>query len=173
MARIIVGATGFCVGCPEFNICDHKVPHSEPSVNGVIYKPLITRLHECKAKREIKERIDKMEGRTPNTEIKEELTVYERHAEILEDIHNTYIQKNIAYGNSFDKSCDDFGITAAMVRMEDKWNRLKNLVKNPDINKGNEAIEDTLLDLSNYCIMTKMWLERNNNESNKPDCENF
>lgn len=88
----------------------------------------------------------------------------EEHKQICYDIHDTYIQKNRAYGNSFDKSCDDFGITAAMVRMSDKWNRLKQLTANPDIPKGDESIEDTLLDLANYCIMTVLWRRHSNNE---------
>lgn len=83
----------------------------------------------------------------------------EAHKQLLNQIHETYIQKNRAYGNSFDQSCDDFGITAAMVRMSDKWNRLKTLTKNPDIPQGDESVKDTLLDLANYCVMTYLYLD--------------
>lgn len=83
----------------------------------------------------------------------------EQHEELMKKIHETYIQKNRAYGNSFDKSCDDFGVTAAMVRMSDKWNRLRTLTQNNDIPIGDESVKDTLLDLANYCIMTYMWLD--------------
>ena len=31
------------------------------------------------------------------------------------------------------------------------------------INKGDEAIEDTLLDMANYCLMTYMELQKENN----------
>lgn len=89
---------------------------------------------------------------------------FEQHQEILNKIHETYIQKNRAYGNSFDKSCDTFGPTAAVVRMSDKWNRLVSLVTNPDIPVGDESISDTLLDLANYCIMTHMWITNNSNK---------
>ena len=83
----------------------------------------------------------------------------DRHEEICSGIHETYIQKNRAYGNSFDKSCDQYGITAALVRMSDKWNRLNSLALNKDIPIGDESLKDTLLDLANYCIITAMWCE--------------
>lgn len=89
----------------------------------------------------------------------------QRHDEIMKSIHETYIQKNRAYGNSFDQSCEDFGVSAAMVRMSDKWNRLKTLTKNKDIPQGDESIKDTLLDLANYCVMTYMWLENDEKEN--------
>lgn len=84
----------------------------------------------------------------------------EMHKEVLQTLHETYIQKNRAYGDSFNVSCDEFGITAAMVRMSDKWNRLKTLTTNNDIPIGDESVNDTLLDLANYCILTHMWLEQ-------------
>ena len=86
----------------------------------------------------------------------------ERHKELCEKIHEVYKQKNAAYGDSFGRSFSDWGITAAMVRMSDKWNRLVNLTKHPDINQGDEAISDTALDLANYLLMTVMELERQN-----------
>ena len=86
---------------------------------------------------------------------------FEKHQNLLNEIHETYIQKNNAYGDSFTKSCDDFGVIAAVVRMSDKWNRLKNLVKNNDIPFGDESVRDTLMDLANYCVMTVAWIEQN------------
>ena len=47
-----------------------------------------------------------------------------------------------------------------MTRMEDKWNRLDNLTLNPEnIQVKDESIEDTLIDLANYCLMTCIELE--------------
>jgi len=86
-----------------------------------------------------------------------------RHEELCTKIHEVYKQKNAAYGDSFGKSFANWGITAAMVRMTDKWNRLVNLVKNPDVDHGDEAIQDTALDLANYLLMTVMELENGNN----------
>lgn len=81
------------------------------------------------------------------------------HKAVCEKLNQTYAKKNHDYGDSFGKSFAKRGITAAMVRMEDKWNRLDNLTLHPeDIKVNDESIEDTLLDLANYCIMTYMEL---------------
>ena len=69
-----------------------------------------------------------------------------------------YERKNADYGNSFDMSLDKHGVIAGIVRMEDKMNRIATLTKN--VQKVNdESIIDTLTDLANYAIMTRMWLE--------------
>lgn len=100
--------------------------------------------------------------------IKDNNERFEQHQRILDKIHETYIQKNNAYGNSFDESCDDFGVTAAVVRLSDKFNRLKTLTKNPDIPTGDESVMDTLLDMANYAILTYMWLENQQKKDDKP-----
>lgn len=82
---------------------------------------------------------------------------------ITEGLLNTYIKKNADYGSSFDKSMDEFGLTAAVVRMSDKMERLKSLSKK-DAQVKDESVEDTLLDLANYCIMTVMHLKINEDE---------
>jgi hypothetical protein len=82
---------------------------------------------------------------------------------ITENMLNTYIKKNADYGSSFDKSMDEFGLTAAVVRMSDKMERLKSLSKK-DAQVKDESVEDTLLDLANYCIMTVMHLKINEDE---------
>lgn len=84
----------------------------------------------------------------------------EKHKNILDNIHETYVAKNNDYGNSFSKSFDKYGVTAAMVRMEDKWNRLESLTSGKKQMVNDESVKDTLLDLANYAIMTFMELER-------------
>lgn len=84
----------------------------------------------------------------------------DKHKEILDNIHETYVAKNNDYGNSFSKSFDKYGVTAAMVRMEDKWNRLESLTSGKKQMVNDESVKDTLLDLANYAIMTFMELER-------------
>lgn len=79
---------------------------------------------------------------------------------ICNQMYETYKMKNADYGNSFDKSCDEFGITAALVRIGDKFNRIKQLTKQKNLVKD-ESIEDTLLDLANYSIMTMLWFKNN------------
>jgi hypothetical protein len=81
---------------------------------------------------------------------------FDEHFEICKQLNETYKSKNTAYGNSFGKSFEEFGIVAALVRLEDKWNRIKALSKGAENNVLDESIKDTLLDMANYCIMTYM-----------------
>lgn len=80
-------------------------------------------------------------------------------SKIVTDMLTLYTKKNKDYGDSFSKSCDEFGITAALVRMQDKFNRIKNLTKEENQVKD-ESIKDTLIDLANYSIMTLIWYEQ-------------
>ena len=89
--------------------------------------------------------------------------LYKRHHELTAMMNDTYEQKNKAYGNSFHETYEKLGLISAVTRITDKYNRLVNLTVNPDINKGDESIKDTLLDLANYCIMTYMEIEQNEN----------
>lgn len=82
---------------------------------------------------------------------------------IVNNMVNTYEKKSKDYGNSFEKTCDKYGIVAALTRMEDKMNRLEAVTKNKETQVKNETIQDTLLDLANYSILTYMWLNKNNN----------
>ena len=79
--------------------------------------------------------------------------------DITTNMAKTYAAKNHDYGNSFEQSCNKFGIIAAIVRMGDKMNRLESLaVKKAEVK--DESIKDTLLDMANYAIMTVMWLNQ-------------
>jgi glutaredoxin 2 len=77
---------------------------------------------------------------------------------VTKALRNTYERKNKDYGNSFEESLDEFGLTAFAVRADDKMRRIKQLVNNEPHVKD-EAIEDTIHDLANYSIMAAMWLE--------------
>lgn len=75
------------------------------------------------------------------------------HEQICNQLNRIYAAKNKDYGNSFSKQFNEYGITSSVIRIEDKFLRLKQLSKNKAQVK-NETIEDTLLDLANYAIMT-------------------
>jgi len=82
----------------------------------------------------------------------------ERFKNITKEMESLYEKKNKDYGSSFDESIEKFGLTAAAVRMSDKFNRVCNLIKNnPEIKE--ESIRDTLIDLANYSVMTIMDIE--------------
>lgn len=75
--------------------------------------------------------------------------------QLASSIAELYARKNADYGDSFSKSVEKYGIIAALTRMSDKWNRLENLILNKKEGLvGDERIEDTLLDLASYCLMT-------------------
>lgn len=90
-----------------------------------------------------------------------------RHKQLCKEIHETYIQKDRAYGSSFHDTYRDLGIISAITRMSDKWNRITNLAKNPNVNIGDEPLIDSLKDLANYCLLTVMELEQDEKKNEK------
>lgn len=77
-------------------------------------------------------------------------------AQITQEMASTYEAKNHDYGNSFGESVEEFGLIAAAVRMNDKMKRIKSFAKMcPEAMKvKDESIQDTLLDMANYAVMT-------------------
>lgn len=73
---------------------------------------------------------------------------------------SVYEAKNSDYGNSFEECCNKFGLVSAIVRMNDKINRINSLYDKKDM-KVNESLVDTLLDLANYAVMTAVWMNNN------------
>lgn len=62
--------------------------------------------------------------------------------------------KNADYGDSFSKSVKEFGLTAALIPLTNKVNRLKQLIQSDSAQVKDESIDDTLKDLACYAIMT-------------------
>lgn len=77
--------------------------------------------------------------------------------DLTKEMNQLYERKNRDYGNSFDKTLDEFGVVAGLIRMNDKMNRIKSIY-NKDTNVKDESLEDTLIDLANYAVMTLKWL---------------
>jgi hypothetical protein len=79
---------------------------------------------------------------------------------IATDLVNLLSQKHHDYGNSYQRSLDEYGLLAAIVRMEDKFNRLKNLIKSGDDPAvQGESIKDSFIDLAGYSILTIGWIQ--------------
>ena len=76
---------------------------------------------------------------------------------ILSNLEDTYKKKNSDYGNSVADTYEKFGDISFLTRITDKYNRMVNLVCNSNnVRKvKDEALEDTILDLANYCLL---WL---------------
>lgn len=79
--------------------------------------------------------------------------------EITELMLHTYIKKNRDYGGAFERGMERDGIISALTRMYDKLDRLHSL-KDKDPEVVEETVEDTLMDLANYAIMTRICLTK-------------
>ena len=84
---------------------------------------------------------------------------YLKHMDLCATLHETFVAKNTAYGDSFHATFQEFGIISALTRMNDKWNRIKALAMGAQNNVKDESLTDTLMDLANYCLMTVMELK--------------
>lgn len=74
------------------------------------------------------------------------------HLEISTMLNEIYQRKNHDYGDSFAKLRNELP-GAILVRIYDKYSRLKTLLQGADQKVKDESIDDTLIDLANYCIM--------------------
>ena len=77
-----------------------------------------------------------------------------RHCAICQKLNAVYKAKNHDYGDSFGDTFKKLGIISAVTRLSDKMNRLMSLAVAHDAQVKDEKIEDTLLDMANYAIMT-------------------
>ena len=83
----------------------------------------------------------------------------ERFREITEEMRTLYERKNADYGDSFEKSCDEWGLISCVIRLSDKIARLKSLCRNGETRVEDESLRDTLIDLANYAVMGIGWLD--------------
>jgi deoxyadenosine/deoxycytidine kinase len=74
--------------------------------------------------------------------------------DILEDMKAVHEKKNADYGNNFHKRFERWGFLTALLRLSDKMERLENIYEKGEIQVKDESVEDTLLDLANYAVMT-------------------
>ena len=78
--------------------------------------------------------------------------------QIVDGMSELYTRKNHDYGDSFTQTVDEFGLVAPAIRLSDKLNRFKSLIKSPS-QVTDEKLEDTLIDMASYAIMTVIWLK--------------
>ena len=74
------------------------------------------------------------------------------HLAICRELHDTYKAKNADYGDSFAMVRNKYP-NAILIRLNDKLNRLETLMNGVEQHVQDESVDDTLLDLANYCIM--------------------
>lgn len=83
---------------------------------------------------------------------------------ILKEMQELYNKKNHDYGNSFSETIQEFGFTPAIARINDKLKRVKQMVKGEPM-QVKESMRDNLIDIANYCILTV--IELDNQQDNK------
>lgn len=76
---------------------------------------------------------------------------------IMKSLHSKqealYAEKNEKYQDAFGKTYAEYGPTVAIIRLEDKLNRVKALVAAGLDGSNGESLVDTLTDMSNYANM--------------------
>jgi hypothetical protein len=87
----------------------------------------------------------------------------EMFIEITEKMNKIFACKRADYGQTSTETFEKFGPISMYVRMCDKMGRLENLmVRNQTARVCDEKVEDTLLDLANYCIITLIEMQKFN-----------
>lgn len=79
---------------------------------------------------------------------------------VLNEMRDLHAKKNKDYGDAFHKSFEEFGVTAGVVRLNDKMERVKSLVKNGKAEVKDESLMDTLKDMASYAVMLYVELQR-------------
>ena len=75
---------------------------------------------------------------------------------ILRDLSKTYEAKNADYGDSVGDTYKKFGDVSFLTRITDKYNRILSLADKGECGAvRDESMDDTILDMANYCIL---WL---------------
>ena len=82
---------------------------------------------------------------------------------VLDEMKELHAKKDKDYGSAFHKSFEEFGVTAGVVRLNDKMERVKALVKNGKAEVKEESLLDTLKDMSSYAVM--LYVELKNKEN--------
>ena len=82
------------------------------------------------------------------------------HKKLCDLMHETYIKKNSDYGNSFSDLYDEYGSIISEIHIREKFDRFKQLRTNES--QVGESIEDTLMDMANYCLLTLLEMKKLN-----------
>lgn len=86
--------------------------------------------------------------------------------DITLELRNLYDSKNMDYNDSFGQSFRKWGLPMSCIRLGDKLNRLDSFAMGKDIHVTDEKVEDTLMDMANYAIMTLIELKMAKNKEN-------
>lgn len=80
---------------------------------------------------------------------------------VTNEMAATFAKKRHDYGPSTTETWIKFGPVSMITRMQDKLNRAYNLLCGKDAAAvSSESVQDTILDLANYCIITLIEIEK-------------
>ena len=86
-----------------------------------------------------------------------------RFAKVAKEMTALYVKKNHDYGDTFSKMHQEFGLAHAAIRLTDKVNRFKQLIRG-NTRVKDESMRDTLMDLACYAVMTILELDGETDE---------
>lgn len=89
--------------------------------------------------------------------LQEEIDIFKGLTNLME---TTFAAKRQDYGATTTETYKKFGPLSMLTRMHDKMGRLDNLLGKGQKNNVGEAVEDTLLDLANYAIITILEIQK-------------
>ena len=81
---------------------------------------------------------------------------------IAKEIAELVEKKDKDYNSAFSKTLKEYGNVAYFLRIDDKLNRLKNLMLNNNNAEINESVEDTLKDIIGYTLLMLKEIKGNN-----------
>ena len=90
--------------------------------------------------------------------LEQEMQIFRGYTEFLAE---TFSRKRADYGPTTTETFEKFGPVSMLVRMHDKLGRLDNLLGCNEVPcVQEESIEDTLVDLANYALITLLELRK-------------
>ena len=90
-------------------------------------------------------------------------TEFDTFESVLDEMKELHAKKDKDYGSAFHKSFEEFGVTAGVVRLNDKMERVKSLVKNGKAEVKEEGLLDSLEDMACYAVMLYVELKNKKN----------
>ena len=88
------------------------------------------------------------------------------HGKLCDGLKNLYATKNADYGDSMHPLFEEFGLTAFIILLTIKLQRIKNL-QGKENERHYESLEDSLLDLANYALIAVTELRAKNNKNSE------
>ena len=79
---------------------------------------------------------------------------------IMDDLLDVYNRKNWDYNNAAENQLRYSGAYSFKTTLEHKMLRLQSFYNDDDIKVGSEKVNDTIMDLVNYCMIYLMWSKK-------------